>query len=163
MPPVSADAIAVYVYRRPAPGVLEFLQIRRSDETGEYQRSWQIVYGGIEKGETAEQAALRELSEEIGLRPEQIKLMLQVEYIETFYFRPNNCIIMMPVFSVEISPDTPLTLNSEHDGLRWINMNDIPTYFMWRSQREALHAVMDEILHPSLAHEFLTIKIDAKQ
>lgn len=159
MIPVKADAIAVYVYRRPAPDQIEFLQIRRSDQTGEYQHSWQIVYGGIEKGESAVAAALRELQEEIGVTRQQIKLMLQVEYLESFYFQPHDYVVMMPVFSVELPMNAELTLNAEHDAHRWVPMQDIPTHFMWRTQREALAAVMDEVLHPGLAREFLTIKL----
>ncbi len=163
MIPIRADAIAVYVYRQPVASELEFLQIRRSELTGEYHHSWQIVYGGIEGDETPIAAALRELKEEISLLPQNIIRMLQVEYIETFYFQPKNYITMMPVFSVEIGMNTPLTLNHEHDGIRWVKQADISTFFMWRSQREALAAIVDEILHPSLAHDFLKIDIGSQK
>ena len=93
---VRADGIAVYVYRRMP--LLEFLQVRRSAVAGEYEGSWQTIYGGIHPGETATQAALRELREETSLTPIR---MWQVEYLETFYFRPKDYVAMMPAFAVE--------------------------------------------------------------
>ena len=84
MADIRADAVAVYVYRKALSG-LEFLQLQRSESTGEYAHSWQICYGGIQPGETAVQAARRELSEETGLVPIR---MFQADTLESFYFRP---------------------------------------------------------------------------
>ena len=37
--------------------------------------SWQFPQGGIKHGETPEQAMLRELHEEVGLRPEHVQIV----------------------------------------------------------------------------------------
>ena len=39
------------------------------------QDSWQFPQGGIQSGESAEEAMYRELEEEVGLRPEQVELL----------------------------------------------------------------------------------------
>lgn len=39
------------------------------------QHSWQFPQGGIDDGETAEQAMFRELHEEVGLQPTQVKIL----------------------------------------------------------------------------------------
>jgi len=39
------------------------------------QHSWQFPQGGIDEGESAEQAMYRELYEEVGLRPEHVKIL----------------------------------------------------------------------------------------
>ena len=49
------------------------LMVRRRVKEGEL--SWQFPAGGIEPGETAEQAAVRETAEETGLTVEAIKLL----------------------------------------------------------------------------------------
>src|SRR5262245_12816178 len=134
MADVRADGVAIYVYRRTP--LLEFLQIRRSAKTGEYQGSWQTVYGGIHARESAVVAALRELKEETGLTP---IAMWQVEYLESFYFKPHDYVLLMPVFAVEVSKSAVITLNEEHDDLRWVAEARIDSSFMWRTQREALH------------------------
>ncbi len=39
------------------------------------QQAWQFPQGGIDKGETPEQALYRELEEEIGLKPQDVKVV----------------------------------------------------------------------------------------
>ena len=39
------------------------------------QHSWQFPQGGIDQGETAEQAMYRELHEEVGLNPEDVEIL----------------------------------------------------------------------------------------
>ena len=39
------------------------------------QHSWQFPQGGIDEGETAEQTMYRELHEEVGLKPEHVKIL----------------------------------------------------------------------------------------
>ena len=154
MADVRADGVAVYVWRRAMDGSVELLQIHRSEATGEYQHSWQIVYGGIEAGETAVQAATRELREETGLAP---RAMFQVEYVETFYFRPKDYVLMMPVFAVEVAATDVVILNEEHDAYRWIPATEMAARFMWRTQRDAVRIILEEIATPGLAMGMLRI------
>ena len=154
MPEVRADGVAVYVYRRTP--LLEFLQVRRSGATGEYQGSWQTVYGGVEAGETAVAAAVRELKEETGLVP---KVMWQVEYLETFYFMPEDYVLMMPVFAVEVGREAEVRLNEEHDEFRWVQEAVLDNYFMWRTQREALRILLEALRNPTEAAGFMAIPV----
>lgn len=162
MPNIRADGIAVYVYRQAAPGRYEFLQLHRSASTGEYQHSWQTIYGGVEKlpdgqfAETAVQAALRELKEEANLVP---TAMWQVEYLESFYFMPHDYVLVMPVFAAEVAPGSVISLNDEHNAHRWIPEKDIPAAFMWRTQREALAHLLAELHRPGTARKFLTVPL----
>jgi dATP pyrophosphohydrolase len=155
MADIRADGVAVYVFRRTP--LFEFLQIRRSAKTGEYQGSWQTVYGGIEKGETAVEAALRELREETGLKPIN---MWQVEYLESFYFMVHDYVTVMPVFGVEVARDAALLLNDEHDAHRWVTEAQIDGSFMWRTQRDALKVLLDELHSPGAANHFLRVPPD---
>jgi dATP pyrophosphohydrolase len=149
---IRADGIAVYVYRRTP--LLEFLQVRRSKIAGEYEGTWQTIYGGIHDGETATQAALRELKEETGLVPTE---MWQVEYLESFYFRPKDYVVLMPVFAVEVPRDAEVKLNDEHDDFRWVQEAVLDSFFMWRTQREALRILIEAFRDPGQSRKFLVI------
>jgi dATP pyrophosphohydrolase len=152
---IVPNAVAVYVFRRVESG-LEFLQILRSAKTRTHQQSWQTVYGGIEPNETAVQAALRELREETGLKPQA---MFQVEYLESFYFQHSDSLTFMPVFGVEVPRDAAITLNDEHEASRWIPESQINASFMWRTQREALRILLEGMHSPTAALRFLTISL----
>jgi dATP pyrophosphohydrolase len=92
--------------------------------------------------ETAVAAAKRELLEETGLVPVR---MFQVEYVETFYFRPSDAVLLMPVFGVEVDAGAEVVLNEEHDGVRWVGVGEIGEKFMWRTQREALAILLEQL------------------
>lgn len=55
--------------------------VRRSDgrvlafERSDYSGEWQLPQGGMESGESAQQAAWRELGEETGLGPDDVRLV----------------------------------------------------------------------------------------
>lgn len=44
------------------------------------QHSWQYPQGGVDKGETPEQAMYRELHEEVGLKPEHVKILASTKH-----------------------------------------------------------------------------------
>lgn len=147
--------IAVYVFRR-APHI-ELLQLRRAEAGDAYPQTWQPVYGGVEGGETAAEAALRELTEETGLRPLRF---FQVEFLETCYFRPCDRILMIPVFAAEVAVDAPVALDAEHDASRWVPIDAVPASFMWRTQREAIAVLLDQVARGGPGHERLSIPLD---
>lgn len=43
------------------------------------QQAWQFPQGGIDEGETPEQAMYRELYEEVGLRPDSVEILARTE------------------------------------------------------------------------------------
>ena len=161
MPPIRADGIAVYPYRKvPSRSTrsprYEFLQLLRSHATGEYPQSWQVVYGGVKPKEPTITAALRELKEETNLTP--IRLF-QVEFLETFYFQPHDYVLVMPVFAAEVKPDAKITLNNEHTDSRWIPESKLKKHFMWRTQLEALTYIREQLHTPRASQQFLEIKL----
>ena len=79
MPEVVSNVIDVYPFRRAENGV-EFLLLKRVASV-RLGGTWQAVHGRIEAGETAWQAALRELKEETGLTPTSFRLFHVTERI----------------------------------------------------------------------------------
>ena len=99
-PRVCTDIVEVYVFRRPGArgesgrgfaarlSDIEFLQLRRCQ--GVMAGSWQPVMGHVREGETATQAAVRELQEETGYSVSKGLVGLwQLELVNT-YLWPNK-------------------------------------------------------------------------
>jgi dATP pyrophosphohydrolase len=152
---VRYDMIALYVVRPDAAGKLgEFLQLRRS--AGEYMGgAWSIVRGKIEAGETAWQAALRELREETGLVPRELyKLTL----MEIFYLVVDETIWHVPAFCAVVDRDSAVTLNDEHDQFRWITRDQAPTQMMWANERQLVDEVCFEIFDNGPAKPYLRVQ-----
>jgi putative (di)nucleoside polyphosphate hydrolase len=61
---------------------------QRIDSTLE---AWQMPQGGIDDGEDAEQAAIRELAEETGITPDKVELIATIDH-ELFYDLPEDMI-----------------------------------------------------------------------
>ncbi|NDD30192.1 MAG: NUDIX domain-containing protein [Proteobacteria bacterium] len=155
MPSIHVDMVAVYVFRRTS--TIELLQLRRAEPADAYAGTWQPIYGGVEPGETAVTAALRELLEETGLRPLRFH---QVEFLETCYFRPYDRILMMPVFAAEVDAGAEVALDAEHSGHRWVSRAGVADAFLWRSQREAVAVLLEQLDHLRPANGFLNVAVE---
>jgi dATP pyrophosphohydrolase len=149
----SSNMITVFVVRQAKNGDHEFLQLRRS--VAEFMAgSWQIVRGKIEPGETAVQAALRELREETGLMPTEF---YGLSSVETFFLAHLDTIMHVPVFCAIVDPIAPITLNEEHDAARWVPRTEMSAAISWASERAVLCEVLEDILPDSLAKPYLRI------
>ena len=152
---VRTHKIVVFVARPAADGGHEFLQLRRHD-TGYLDGTWQSVRGSIEAGETAVEAALRELGEETGVRPSEF---YRLGSVETFYDLDSDAIWHSAAFFALIEANSSITLNNEHDSVRWIGQKDVDQHFMWPSEKPLLAEIAREILENSLAKPHLIINL----
>jgi dATP pyrophosphohydrolase len=157
MPKIKSNRIAVYVYRK-TPAGPEFLQLLRAPGQGDYGGIWSIVYGGIKSGETAVEAALRELREETGLKPTAFH---QVEFLEMFYHRGRDRVNVLPVFAAAAPRNHKVVLNDEHSDFRWVPSADVEKSFLWRVQRQAIAIITEDIVSArSLTLNLLKIQPD---
>ena len=159
MPKVKCNRVAVYVFRC-LPDGTQFLQLHRAAGSGDYAGTWQTGYGGIKSGETAINAALRELQEETQLVPTNF---FQVEYLESFYHRARDRVTVLPVFAAQIAPQAKVIIDAEHDDYRWVDLADVGAHFVWRVQRQAIAIIEQDILGTSPAKELLTIKANGRR
>jgi len=143
MPEIITPTVSVYPFRR-APHGAEYLALKRAN-VDRLSGTWQLVHGGINDGETAVQAAWREVREETGLTPERF---WQLDHVETHYLPQSDAIRMVPCFVVELPPDAEPTLGPEHDAHAWLNVDDVRDRLVWRSQQEAVRVAHDTIVRP---------------
>lgn len=118
----------VVVVRRPDGRVLVLL---RSPERGGY---WNLVAGGVEPGETAAEAAARELAEEIGLRAPVVPLDLELGY-ELPAGR-----VRLHAFLAEAPAGFEPALDVEHVDRRWCAPEEAMALLAYPEPREAVAA-----------------------
>jgi dATP pyrophosphohydrolase len=133
----------------------EFLQLRR--QANDYMGgTWQTVYGTSSAGETAWQAALRELHEEAALRPREF---YRVDCVQTFYTPLNDTLWHAVPFVAIVSREDDVRLNEEHDAMRWIALDAVNEAFMWETDRVCVGLVCRDILNGSPAKPYLKIEV----
>jgi 8-oxo-dGTP diphosphatase len=79
---------------------------------------WSLPKGKLERGETFEQAALREVEEETGLRARLVRELPSVEY----EVRGRSKLVRY--WLMEVVSDPGFTPNDEVDQLRWLSPRD---------------------------------------
>jgi dATP pyrophosphohydrolase len=153
---VRHDMVACFVVRTSEGGSLcEFLQLRRSP--GEFLAgAWSTVRGKIEAGETAWQAALRELKEEAGLVPEEF---FQLDTVDIFYLHGDDTLWHCPGFCAVVRHNAVVRLNEEHDASRWVHREQIDRVFIWPGERAQLAEACREILDGGPAKPYLRIPL----
>ena len=112
----------------------KYLFIRRISK--HMRGTWQYVSGGIEKNETANKAAFRELFEETSLLPSRMYLG---DYIEKFYEPKTNTIFFSPIYVAYIEDDQKVILHpKEHDQYQWVSYEEAIRRSVFQNQRDVL-------------------------
>ena len=140
--PMCAGAeIAVFVTRRDGRDVL---LVHRTPSHGGY---WHVVAGGVELGETAAQAAARELHEETGLAATVSGGVEVTEYAYAVTGEPaeqgslDEASVMgvrVTCFCVTAADDWEPTLDWEHDGHRWCSPTEAFEALRWPETAQVL-------------------------
>lgn len=118
MPQFVSNTIQAHVAAWfPESGSYKYLLLRRAADNPVYPRVWQVITGRIESGETALEAALRELKEETCLNPVKAWTL---PYITQFFNPRLNEINASPVFAFLIENIDELIISTEHDAYEWL-------------------------------------------
>jgi 8-oxo-dGTP pyrophosphatase MutT (NUDIX family) len=104
---------------------------------------WGLPKGAVSVGETPEQAALREVLEETGLRAEIVKPLDSIEY----FFRAGDTLIrkrvdfyLMRYLDGELTPQL-----SEVDDVEWVPLSAAIERSSFDSERKLLEMALQEI------------------
>lgn len=81
---------------------------------------FQNITGGVEGDESFYEAAVRELSEEAGIRADVIELDLKFEFFDRW---KKNC--LEHVFLCYLPKKPEITLNEEHEFSKWVNIHSV--------------------------------------
>ncbi len=135
MPKISVRVIDAYVYCNTDEG-LRFLLLKRASSKI-YEHLWQGVAGKIENGETAWEAAVRELKEETGFRPLR---MFVADHVSTFYETHGDRVNLVPVFGIEVDKKTVI-LSEEHSDYKWTDFDTAYKTLVWSGQKKGITVV----------------------
>lgn len=111
-----------------------YLLIHRA---GEYLKgTWQMVTGGIEEGEKAWEAALREIEEETGIIPDSF---YSADAVEMFYMKSSDQIAFSVSFVAFIDNIQPVLLSPrEHDAYEWLPFEKGVERLVWSEQKRVM-------------------------
>ena len=132
--PIRAYGVAAVVVRT---GIDEarFLLLQR---TRRPVGAWTYVAGGIEAGEKAYDAAVREVREETGLG---VSTLYSADLCEQFYEIEKNSIWIAPVFIAFVDEESDVILNTEHSVYRWCTAAEAVALLTFPGTREIVEKV----------------------
>ena len=113
-------------------GDYKLLALETSRDKKIYPNIWQCVTRKINANEKPDEAAIRELEEETGIKSETMYVIDEVSfYYEAAYDRMN----IIPIFGV-LASSKKIRLSDEHQSYRWIKYNEISNTFLWNKQKD---------------------------
>lgn len=151
---IISNMIEVHIFRETKKG-LEFLLLKRA-EREIYPGLWQMVTGTVEAGETAYEAALREIKEETGLKPGRIWV---VPNVNTFYSHEMDTITLLPVFAAKVNDKESVKLSEEHTQSLWYNPEDAKSRLAWEGQRHSVELITRYYSKDRIFWDYIEIKL----
>ena len=137
--------IQLHIARRRAD-VTEFLVLLRSSSLKIAPNVWQVVTGGIEEGELAKDAALREMNEETGLTP---LVMWELPYLASFFSERQKEMIHVPVYAAIVNENDEVVISDEHQSYEWLTFGDALGRLVFPSHKEGTEYVNTHIMNTS--------------
>ena len=135
MSDILVRVIDAYIFHQISDGI-KFLIMKRA-KTKMYEHLWQGVAGKIEVGETAPEAAIRELEEETGFEPVR---MFVADHVSKFYETHGDRINLVPVFGIEVDRED-VKISDEHCDFKWLDFETARDTLVWKGQKEGITAV----------------------
>ena len=137
--PIRCYGVAVVILRQDGDQTNTLLLKREPASNGQ----WCQVAGAIEHGETAWQAALREVREETGLVPSRL---YSGDICEQYYNPITDDIRIAPVFVGFVPQSQAVILNHEHTDFQWVTIDEACAILPFAGQRRVFQHVEREFV-----------------
>jgi bis(5'-nucleosidyl)-tetraphosphatase len=141
-PNLRREFSAGFILYRDTPGGPVFLLL-------DYGKHWDYAKGHLEEGETAWQAAVRELREETGIRQVDRVTRFQRDMHYVFFSPRKGRIHKTVTYFLGRTRTENVTISDEHTGHAWLSYEDAMERLTYDNARELLHAAHDALQnHP---------------
>ena len=128
-------SIEAWIYH---PEEREILLLKVEDETVSF---WQPITGGIESGESLEEACLREIKEETGLLLDCSNLTglgnFTVKIDEDLSIHKNLFLVLTEQKEIQIS--------DEHVGAQWVALDKVSSQLYWPSNQATFEIITEKL------------------
>jgi mutator protein MutT len=101
----------------------QVLLLKRAEEP--FKGKWDFLGGYLDKGETPEQAMVREIQEELGV--EKFKIDFVRTFPGTAEWKGKQFPILSHLYIVELIGEEEIKLNDENEEYIWVNIKDLNT------------------------------------
>ena len=99
---------------------------------------WTLPKGKLDPAESFEQAAVREVEEETGLRGRPVRELPAISY------KVGDRDKIVRYWLMDVENDGPFVPNDETDELRWVPVDDAMQLLTYDRDRDVLRAVSDD-------------------
>jgi 8-oxo-dGTP pyrophosphatase MutT (NUDIX family) len=147
------DLVGCWIFRIGAGGAPEILLIKRAPGRI-FPGIWQCVTGKLEPGERVADAALREVLEETGIRPEDIEAFYGLDQVNIFHSDHLDAVEVEAVFAAHVRMDVEAVLSHEHEDLRWLSPADAAALVIWPAYRAAIDQIEWLVRNPQQTRWF---------
>ena len=143
--------VHIYLYRKHGDGHFEYAIFQRADDA----KCWQGISGGVEEGETIEQAAVREAFEEGGVPANTPLYRLDtISYLPADIFAAHRQwskdVVVCPMYFFAMPFDGDIALSDEHLDVVWRTYQPAFDLVYWHGQKTALWELNQRLLRNNL-------------
>jgi 8-oxo-dGTP pyrophosphatase MutT (NUDIX family) len=137
--PVQKEVSAGGVLYRRVDDVIEVVLASRRTRRGEL--AWGLAKGGIEEGESHEQAAVREVREETGYTAEIESSLGETKYF--YVWEDTRIRKTVHFFLMRLTGGDPADRDDEMEEVRWFPLERALKRAAYRGERDVLHRAAD--------------------
>ncbi|MGR9050553.1 NUDIX hydrolase [Halobacillus faecis] len=145
--PLRCTGVAAVLIKRTDSGY-KVLLLKR--DTSVLRDVWCYIGGGIEEGEKAWEAALREVKEETGITDLSLYSSNQFDQI---YSPKENYIYIAPVFVGYVDESQKVNINYEHSDYKWVPFKESMDTVSIPGNEEVLLSIEKHLVHRPPLHD----------
>lgn len=149
----QAEQVHVYLYRKNIGNFYEYAIFQRSEN----ELWWQGITGGVEEGESIEEAARREVSEEAGIQYEfPLYKLDNISCLPTYLFKDEvqeewgRDVVLIPMYFFAMAYDGEIKLSYEHTDFKWLPYKEAEKLIYFHDQKIGLWELKERLLRGNL-------------